>query len=198
MDASVRYPAFAFNYLPPAGSSIFHPHMQVFARDRSFYLVNILLEKSRAYFEANGTSFWSDLLKAEKGGERYLFGSEGVEWIVPFAPLCGPNEVQAVVKGKSNLLELGDIEWQGLAEGISKVLRFYHSQGYSSFNIVVASGPVDEHLDYFDVNLLIISRPGIQQWCFTDAWAAPYLLWDGEAVEEPEVFAKKARAAFKT
>ena len=198
VNPSVRYPAFAFNYLPPAGSSIFHPHMQILARDRPFYLVTLMLEKSRAYFEANGTSFWSDLLKAEKDGERYLFGSAGVEWLAPFAPLRGLNEVQAIVKGKSHLLELGDAEWQGLAEGISKVLGFYHSQGYSSFNIIITSGPVNEHLDYFDVNLRIINRPGIQQWGFTDAWAAPYLLWDGEAVEEPEVFAKKARDAFKT
>jgi UDPglucose--hexose-1-phosphate uridylyltransferase len=198
VDAAVRYPAFAFNYLPPAGSSIFHPHMQVLARDRPFYFVNLLLEKSRAYFEANGTSFWSDLLRAENDGERYLFSSADVEWLVPFAPLRGLNEVQAVVKEKSSFLELGDAEWRGLAEGISKVLRFYHSQYCSSFNIIAASGPVDSHLDYFDVNLRIISRPGIQPWCFTDAWAAPYLLWDGEAVEEPEVFAKKAKAAFRT
>jgi len=44
------------------------------------------------------------------------------------------------------------------------------------------------------VNLRIISRPGIQQFCFTDAWAVPYLLWDGEAVEEPELLAERMRA----
>ncbi|MCW4009744.1 MAG: hypothetical protein NWF05_03885 [Candidatus Bathyarchaeota archaeon] len=198
VDASIRYPAFAFNYLPPAGSSIFHPHMQILVRDRPFYLADLMLQKSKAYYAANGSSFWSDLLKAEKDGQRYLFGDSGVEWLVPFAPLRGLNEAQAVVAGKSNFLELNNTEWRGLADGISKVLRFYHEQGYGSFNIVVASGPMDEHLDYFDVNLRIISRPGIQQWCFTDAWAAPYLLWDGEAVEDPEVLAKKVRAFLKT
>jgi UDPglucose--hexose-1-phosphate uridylyltransferase len=196
-DAQVKFPAFAFNYLPPAGSSIFHPHMQILARHRPFYLVELMLEKSRTYLEKNGSSYWSDLLNAEKGKERYLFGTEGAEWLVPFAPLRGLNEVQAVVKGKSNFMELGEADWLGLAEGISKVLKLYHSQGYSSFNIIIASGPVNEHLDYFDVNLRMISRPGIQPWSFTDAWAAPYLLWDGEAVEEPEVFAEKARVFFK-
>ena len=130
----------------------------------------------------------------EKNGERYLFEINGVEWLVPFAPLRGLNEVQAIVKGKSNLKELGDREWHGLAEGIARILRFYHSQGYTSFNIILMSGPLDEHLDYFDVNLRIMSRPGIQQFCFTDAWAVPYLLWDGEAVEEPEQLAERMRA----
>jgi hypothetical protein len=77
---------------------------------------------------------------------------------------------------------------------MSKILRFYHEQGYVSFNVILASGPMDEHLDYFDVNLRMISRPGIQASCFTDAWALPYMLWDGEAVEAPEQLAERVRA----
>jgi UDPglucose--hexose-1-phosphate uridylyltransferase len=198
VDASVRFPVFVFNYLTPAGSSIFHPHMQILVRDRPFYLVKLLLEKSRAYWEKYGTSYWRDLTAKEKNGERYLFDVNGVEWFVPFAPLRGLNEAQAVVNGKSSLKELSENEWQGLAEGITRILKFYGIQGYTSFNAIIASGPLDEHTDYFDVNLRIISRPGIQQFCFTDAWAAPYLLWDGEAVEEPESLAERIREFLKT
>jgi UDPglucose--hexose-1-phosphate uridylyltransferase len=196
VDASARFPALAFNYLSPAGSSIFHPHMQILARDRPFYLVNLLLQKSKAYREKHGSNYWQDLIATEKNGERYLSELNSVEWLVPFAPLRGLNEVQAIVKGKSSLKELDEAEWRGLAAGIAKVLQFYHSQGYVSFNIILMSGPVDEHLDYFDVNLRIVSRPGVSQFCFTDAWAVPYLLWDGEAVEAPERFAEKLRVQF--
>jgi lipopolysaccharide biosynthesis protein len=84
-----------------------------------------------------------------------------------------------------------------LADGITKVLAFYHSQGYVSFNIILTSGLLNEHLDFFDVNLRMVSRPGIQQFCFTDSWAVPYLLWDGEAVEEPERFAERLEPFFK-
>jgi len=156
--------------------------------------VKLLLEKSKAYYEGGKSSYWSDLVSREKGGERYLFGINGVEWFVPFAPLRGLNEVQAIVGGKSSLLELNDKEWLGLAEGISKILQFYHKEGYSSFNIILASGPMNGHLDYFDVNLRMISRPGIQALSFTDAWALPYLLWDGEAIEEPELLAGRITA----
>ncbi len=197
VDGSVRFPVFVFNYLTPAGSSIFHPHMQILVRDRPFYLVKLFLDKSKAYFEKYGTSYWDDLVAREKNGERYLFEVNGVEWMVPFAPLRGLNEAQAVVKGKSNLEELNDSEWSGLAEGMAKILKFYDFQGYASFNAILMSGPLDEHLPHFNVNLKIISRPGIQQFCFTDAWAVPYMLWDGEAVEEPERLAERARAFFK-
>jgi hypothetical protein len=57
---------------------------------------------------------------------------------------------------------------------------------------------MDEHLDYFDVNLRIISRPGVQALSFTDAWALPYLLWDWEAVEEPEHFSERVRTFLKS
>ena len=193
VEPSIRYPVFAFNYLPPAGSSIFHPHMQVLVRDRPVYLAKLLIEKSNTYWKQNKSSYWSDLLSAERDGERYLFETNGVEWLVPFAPLRGANEVQAIVRGKSSLLELTDEDCLGLAEGMARILRFYHKEGYISFNAIVVSGPTDEHLDYFDVNLRIISRPGIQASSFTDSWALPYLLWDGEAAEEPEKLAERIR-----
>jgi len=197
VDPSIRFPTFVFNYLPPAGSSIFHPHMQVLVRDRPFYLTNLFLERSKAFQEVNGSNYWHELIRVEKPGERYLFEKDGVDWLVPFAPLRGLNEVQAIVRGRSNFLELDDSEWLGIAEGISTILRFYNGQGYVSFNAFIMSGPIDEHLDYFSVNLRMMSRPGIQQSGFTDAWALPYFLWDGEAPEEPEVLAGKIRAFCK-
>lgn len=193
-EPSARFPVFVLNYLTPAGSSIFHPHMQILARDRPFYLVKLLMEKSKAYYENSGTSYWQDLTEEEKSSPRYLFELNGVDWLVPFAPLRGLNEAQAIVKGKSNFLELEDEEWLGLAEGLTKILSFYDNEGYVSFNFILMSGPLYKHLDYFNVNLRIISRPGIQALSFTDAWALPYLLWDGEAIEEPEKFAEKLKA----
>jgi hypothetical protein len=55
------------------------------------------------------------------------------------------------------------------------------------------SGPISRHLDYFDVNLRMISRPGVRAESFTAAWALPYLLWDGEAVEDPEKLAERIK-----
>jgi UDPglucose--hexose-1-phosphate uridylyltransferase len=197
VDPSARFPAFAFNYLTPAGSSIIHPHMQILARDRPFFLAKLQLEKSREYYGHHGSSFWRDLIVQERKCERYLAEVNGVDWLVPFAPLRGLNEAQAIVNGKSNFLELTESDWRGLADGITKILAFYYSQGYVSFNIILLSSPLDKHLDWFDVNLRIVSRPGIQQFCFSDAWALPYLLWDGEAVEEPERLAEKLKPFFQ-
>jgi galactose-1-phosphate uridylyltransferase len=195
-EPDIKYPVFTFNYLPPAGSSIFHPHMQILVRDRPFYLTKLMLEKSKTYYETHGTSYWTDLTKMEKQDERYIAEINGVEWLTPFAPLRGINEIQAIVNNRSNLLELTSENWTGLAQGISRTLKFYHNQGYTSFNIILLSGPLDAHLDYFDVSLRIIGRPGIQAMSFTDAWALPYFLWDGEATEEPEKLAARIKREF--
>jgi galactose-1-phosphate uridylyltransferase len=128
-----------------------------------------MLEKSRTYHETHGTNYWTDLTRMEKQGERHIATMNGVEWLTPFAPLRGINEIQAIVNNQSNLLELTHENWTGLAQGISRTLKFYDTQGYTSFNIILVSGPLDKHLDYFDVNLRIMSRPGIQTMSFTDA-----------------------------
>lgn len=193
LEPNERFPVFVINYLPPAGSSIVHPHMQILVRESPFFLVKLLLDKSEEYYHRFSSSYWSDLLKIERGHERYLFSENNVEWLVPFAPLRGIAEVQAIVPGRSNLLELTNGEVQGIAHGLSKILEFYHREAISCFNVILLSGPLDKHIDYFDVNLRIMARPGLQGIGFTDAWALPYFLWDGEAVEEPEKLAERIK-----
>ena len=96
------------------------------------------------------------------------------------------------------MIQLGNKEWRGLADGLSKILRFYHEEGYVSLNAILVSGPLDADLNYFNVNLQVISRPGVRAMSFIDAWALPYLLWDGEAVEEPELFAERVKKFLET
>jgi galactose-1-phosphate uridylyltransferase len=193
LEPNERFPVFVINYLPPAGSSIVHPHMQILVRESPFFLVKLLLNKSEEYYLRFKSSYWSDLLEIERGHERYLFSENGVEWLTPFAPLRGIAEVQAVVPGRSNLLELTEEELEGIARGLSKILKFYHHESLSCFNVILLSGPLDMHLDYFDINLRVMARPGLQNISFTDAWALPYFLWDGEAVEEPEKLAERIK-----
>lgn len=194
LEPNERFPVFVINYLPPAGSSIIHPHMQILVRESPFFSVRLVLEKSEEYYLRFGSNYWSDLLNIEKNGERYLFSENSVEWIVPFAPLRGIFEVQAIVPHRSNLLELREEEIRGIASGLSKILKFYHQESLSCFNVILMSGPLDKHLEYFDLNLRIMARPGLQGIGFTDAWALPYFLWDGEAVEEPEKLAERIKA----
>ncbi len=184
------------NYYPPAGSTIAHAHMQALASDIPFQTESQLLEKSKRYKESSGSSYWSDLLETEKKlGVRYLGQIHGVEWLTPFAPM-GLNEVQAIVPGRHSLTSLTERNLEGVAEGISRVVRFYFDIGIRSFNMAVYSGPLMEQVDSFDVNVRIVSRYGYKPRFVSDVWALQYLLGGQEVYESPEETCAKLRGIF--
>ncbi len=77
-----------WNYMPPAGSSLIHPHLQVFSTSSAPNLMWTELEASRYYQESRGTNFWEDLVIAEKeAGERYLGKIGRTQWLTAFAPM---------------------------------------------------------------------------------------------------------------
>lgn len=193
----VNYAFIIFNYLPPAGSTIIHPHIQVLARDRPATLQRILIENSIKYSWKYGRDFWSDLLRVEREkGVRYIGYTGDIDWISPFAPLRGILEIQGVAVGKSRPNELSDEDLISIADGISKILNFYHSMNVLSYNAAIIFGPLRCHLPEYSINIRIIARMGISNLNFTDSWTLPYLLWDGEAIEYPEETAKKAKKFF--
>ncbi len=192
-----RFATIIMNYLPPAGSTIAHSHLQALASDIPFQTADQLVEASRRYFEENNSSYWSDLVGTEReSGERYLGRVRGVDWLSPFAP-SGLNEAQAVVAGKPNFDQLSDIDLQGLAEGLVKVLRYYHDIGVRSFNALLYSGPLGHPLNYFAVGLRIVSRYGYKPRFVSDVWALQYLLGEQEVYGSPEETALKLREYFR-
>ena len=194
----VRFAAIIMNFLPPAGSTITHPHVQALASDIPFQSIECLLERSRAYHDENGTTYWADLVETEKRlGERYLGSTRSVDWLTPFAPI-GLNEAQAILAGRSSFDELSGDDLEGLAEGLVKVLRYYHDMGVRSFNAIIHSGPLGQILDHFAVGLRIVSRYGYRPRFVSDVWALQYLLGEQEVYGSPEETAVKLRDYFKT
>jgi galactose-1-phosphate uridylyltransferase len=108
----------------------------------------------------------------------------------------GLNESQAIVPKVSDLSSLSNEDINGLAEGIVKVLGYYHGIGVRSFNMAVYSGPFGEALDYFDLNLRIVSRYGYKPKFVSDIWALQYLLGGQEVYEAPEETCSKLKKYF--
>jgi UDPglucose--hexose-1-phosphate uridylyltransferase len=192
----VKFATIIMNFLPPAGSTIAHPHLQALASDIPFQSLEHLLETSKAYLDENGVSYWADLVETEKRlRERYLGKTRSVDWLTPFAPM-GLNEAQALVIGRSSFDQLSDADLQGLAEGLVVVLRYYHEIGVRSFNAMIYSGPLGQGLDYFAVGLRIVSRYGYKPKFVSDIWALQYLLGEQEVYASPEETAVKLREYF--
>jgi len=178
--------AIVMNFYPPAGSTIAHPHIQAVASDLAIRATHELLEASASYRKNRGSSFWSDLVRDEELARvRYLGRVGDVRWVTPFAPM-GLSEAQAIVPGVSDLTSISESDLSDLSKGITRVLAYYNDIGVRSFNIAVYSGPFGESLDYFDLNLRIVSRYGYKPRFVSDVWALQYLLGEQEVCEAPE------------
>jgi UDPglucose--hexose-1-phosphate uridylyltransferase len=184
------------NYLHPAGASIAHPHFQAVGGGLPFTGLAMLLERSRAWFREQGTCYWDDLAETEKDtGERYVGSSGPVGWFTSFSPQ-GTNEVLGILPGKRNLLEMGQEDLTGLADGFSRVLKGYASLGVSTFNFSLFSGPLNRKADSFRCFLRIISRQNVYENYRTDDYFFQKLLRNELILTPPEHLAEKLRALF--
>lgn len=158
VDISARYAVIGCNTLFPAGGSVTHPHFHVFVDEVPFNYVRVLLDSSKRYFDEHSTYYWDDLIEAERReGKRYIGNIGNIDWIVPFAP-SGVQEIQAIMRNKSNFIECSEADMLSLAQGLSKVLKYYDKQGVYSFNMIIYAGPSGERIEHFCLGLTIVSR----------------------------------------
>jgi UDPglucose--hexose-1-phosphate uridylyltransferase len=191
-DPTLKYAVIGWNYLPPAGASLIHPHMQVSMRDIQFNYPAFLQEKSRDYYEETGSNYWKDCIREE----RHIKTLGRTEWITPYAP-TGFNEVRALVKDVSNFAELEDTDIRDLAAGISNSLRFYADRGCSAFNMLIYSGDLSQQSEWFWLGLNLITRSNVRTlYLNIDSWYMPKMLGEDIVAEYPEELAQALRAYF--
>jgi len=135
------YPMINWNYMPPSGSSIIHPHLQVFAASAAPNLMRMELEASARYLADQGACYWEDLVKAETAdGSRYLGRIGRVTFLSHFAPMGVAGDVLAVVDDVTNTLALTDADLLDIATGLTRAMAAYDSIGVYSFNMNFFTG----------------------------------------------------------
>lgn len=158
-DREMRYPIYVWNFMPPSAGSIIHPHVQIMVEREPTPQQRRLLEKSKQYFQKNGTNYWRDLIEKEKrNGDRFIGETGSVSVTASFAPR-GFNEVQFTFHEVGSLAELGKREINDFADCLLRVLRGYKKIGVGSFNLASYSAPIKEAPDYYCLNMKLISRP---------------------------------------
>jgi len=191
-NPELSYAVIGWNYLPPAGASLVHPHMQVSMRDIQFNYPAFIEEKGREYFKEYNSNFWRDAIQKE----RHIRTLGRTEWITPYAP-TGFNEVWAIVRDASTFLELEQQDLVDIGKGISRTLKFYADRGCSAFNMLFHSGKLGEHSDDIWCGLKLVSRPNLKPvYLSIDSWYMPKLLWEDIVAESPEELADDVREYF--
>ena len=151
-----------WNYMPPAGSSLIHPHLQVFSSSSAPNLMREEIEASKRYFADSGSCFWDDLVKLEKGSaERYLGQIGRTHWMTAYAPLGVAGDVLAVVDGCNTTLDLTDADLLDIGKGLARLMAEYDKMGLYSFNMNFFTGAQGD--DHFRFHLLFSPRTFFNQ-----------------------------------
>jgi len=98
-----------------------------------------------------------------------------------------------ILPGKRNFLEMDAKDLEGLAQGLSRVLKAYDSMGISTFNFSVFSGPLHERDDAFCCFLRIVSRQNVYENYRTDDYFLQKMLQNELILTLPEILAATVR-----
>lgn len=127
------YQSINWNYMPLAGGSLVHPHLQATASSSPTNYYREVLAGLSAHASSGG--FFSELIRAEQAlGERFVAQGPGVSWLSAFAPL-GIFDVIGVMPALRTPADLRGELLSELVEGILKVLGFIDALGMHSLNM---------------------------------------------------------------
>ncbi len=140
-DPKARHHFIAWNYMPPSGGSLVHPHLQANAGYHPTNFQKLLLQASRRYFKKHGSNYWSDLLEQERlTGERYAGRLGRTHWLTSFAPEGRLADILVLFPGKASVLELTQDDLRDFAAGLLKVFGYLEGLNLISFNMSTFSG----------------------------------------------------------
>jgi galactose-1-phosphate uridylyltransferase len=129
------YGIVTWNYMPAAGATQVHPHMQVIATTTPGNGLRRQLAAAHAWLARHGRPYADMLLDAERDGPRWIGADGGVAWVVPFAPAGLLGDAQAVFARAATVADLDDADIAAFARGLVRVLRGLARRGLWSFNL---------------------------------------------------------------
>jgi galactose-1-phosphate uridylyltransferase len=190
------YQLISWNYMPASGSSLIHPHLQVFASSTAPNQLREELRAAQAYFLANGRTYWDDLVQMERSaGRRYLGRIGRISWLAGFAPFGVAGDVLAVVDDCRTMLDLSEADVGAFAHGLTAAMAAYDKMGIYNFNVCFFPGADEDRF----ARLHMVFSPRIYynpMLATPDATALRTLYNESICVGFPEEIAEMVRKEF--
>jgi UDPglucose--hexose-1-phosphate uridylyltransferase len=185
-----------WNYMPASGSSLIHPHLQVFASAYAPHLLQEELSCAKTYLQQQGTNYWDDLVKTEKAdGKRFLGNIGRTSWLTVYAPLGVAGDVMAVVDETNCTLDLTSKDIEDLAQGLTKLMGAYDKMGVYNFNMNFFTGSRGD--DHARFHLVFSPRTFFNQALGTpDVGALRNLYNEGLCMAFPEEINEQLKSEF--
>lgn len=152
------YHIITWNYMPPSGGGLVHPHQQVIISDSPGNLYRKTLESSKRYFLKNGLSYWKAFCSAEKErNERFIGELERSCWFTAFVPLGIQGEFLGIFPDVHTIFDLDEAAIDELADGLKRLFRYFQTLYVHSFNMGLFFAPAGAE-DHFSLHVRVIPR----------------------------------------
>lgn len=157
VDVDLSFHIGTWNYMPPSGGGLVHPHQQYFATNNPGNQFTDELQASHVFQETHGTNYWCELIREEKDRKERYVGSTGrVEWLSSFVSMGILGEIMAIIPDCYSITGLTDEVVSDLAQGLLQIFRYYKDTGIPSFNAAWFFGPTGQN--HFSSHFRVIPR----------------------------------------
>lgn len=134
-DPTVTHASINWNYLPPSGGSILHPHLHVMASEKPTRYQKLTSDYSRRYFEEQRTNYYLALLREEQRLQERWIGREGsLSWMHAFAPKSHHDYI-GIFEEVPSIGEMTEAHLQMIARSVLRFFRYFEQVGLASFNL---------------------------------------------------------------
>ncbi len=126
-----------WNYMPLAGGSLVHPHLQATASELSTTYCRQMLSALGDYREREKRGFWDVLLEHERLlDERLVAENDHMQWLVAFAPM-GVFDLIGLMPEVRRPRDMQPALIRELVSGILSFMRYIDSLNMYSFNMAI-------------------------------------------------------------
>jgi UDPglucose--hexose-1-phosphate uridylyltransferase len=188
------YHIISWNYMPPSGGGLVHPHQQVIISDSPGNLYRKTLENSKRYYLNYQQSYWKAFCSTEKErNERFIGELERSCWLTAFVPLGILGEFIGIFPEIHTIFELDEAAVDELADGLERLFRYFQAEDIYSFNMGLFFAPAGAE-DYFSLHVRVIPRISLNEtYKPPDVNALQMVLQEPFSVVRPETQCKELK-----
>jgi UDPglucose--hexose-1-phosphate uridylyltransferase len=136
------YHLVTWNYMPPSGGGLVHPHQQYFATEYPGNQLMDELKASQTFYAKHGKTYWAELVDEEmRRGDRYIGQTGNVHWLASFVCFSLLGDIFCVIPDVFSIDDFKENHINNLVSGLLKIFRYYESARICSFNMSLLFGP---------------------------------------------------------
>jgi len=197
ISPSMPYHVMSWNYMPPSGGGLVHPHQQYFATEHPGNQFQDEFKAAELFYKEFQVDYWSELIEEEqKNNQRYIGQLGKTHWLTSFVSLGVLGEIICVFPDVYCIDNFTDTHIKDIISGIRKIFSYYISSDIYSFNATLFFGPEGQR--FFPAHFRIIPRTFLNTRDYApDLSFFQALLQEPVSVVLPENLCRKVKAFFE-